>query len=188
MWYKSSPTSWKHEQIWTCKCQLRQTYIYSASFTVSQWLQPNKLRPTLVINRLRITKWQCSPIRSRSQPSKRKCYKAKLCQKKCATRWSHTRKVLKSQISPGWSFQWLKCCKLRSHKAKKYPTLKKVLIINEVTQAKKQLKSNKCQKCKVFFYLSPISFWVVNYLWCIRMYPLQKPCSTRWGQLRQSVG
>ena len=99
MWYKSSPTSWKHEQIWTCKCQLRQTYIYSASFTVSQWLQPNKLRPTLVINRLRITKWQCSPIRSRSQPSKRKCYKAKLCQKMCYKVKPHQKSAKKSNLA-----------------------------------------------------------------------------------------
>lgn len=99
MWYKSSPTSWKHEQIWTCKCQLRQTYIYSASFTVSQWLLPNKLRPTLVINRLRITKWQCSPIRSRSQPSKRKCYKAKLCQKMCYKVKPHQKSAKKSNLA-----------------------------------------------------------------------------------------
>ena len=156
MWYKSSPTSWKHEQIWTCKCQLRQTYIHSASFTVSQWLQPNELRPTLVINRLRITKWQCSPIRSRSQSSKRKCYKAKLCQKMCYKVKPHQKSAKKSNL--GWSFQWLQCCKLRSHKAKKYPTLKKVLIINEVTQAKKQLKSNKCQKCKDFFIFLQLVF------------------------------
>ena len=151
MWYKSSPASWKHEQIWTCKCQLRQTYIYSASFTVSQWLQPNELRPTLVINRLTITMWQCTAQSEAEANRQKESATRPSYARKCATRWSHTRKVLKSQISPGWSFQWLQCCKLRSHKAEKYPTLKKVLIINEVTQAKKQLKSNKCQKCKDLF-------------------------------------